>query len=416
MTLHQQPGESQKTVPLPAGDRLTEDQLRLQVSALNATTSGLLVTDLQGTILWVNPAFTHMTGYVPAELIGRKPSLLKSGKQDEAFYRNLWATIKAGKIWRGEIINRRKDGSDYVDDMTITPVRNRAGHITHFVASKQDITAHKQSEQQLRQINQDLARGQIELLAVDEQLRATQAQLVEAEKSASIARLAAGVAHEVRNPLAVLLMGIGCLEDNLRLDDRLSEIVLHDMRDAVERADAIVRELLDFSTPRPLALAVEDLNTVIDHALRLVRHEWTKRGIEVIREFGPTLPPVRIDRIRIGQVFLNLFTNAIHAMPRGGSLTVRTWAKAPGLVGAEVLDTGSGIPTEHLIRIFDPFFTTKPAGVGTGLGLAVAKNILAQHGGQLALANRPTGGVCATVTLPHRRETDHGTQTNPLGG
>ena len=128
-----------------------EQQLRLHTTALEAAANGVLISDAAGTILWVNPAFAALTGYRPDEVMGQTPQLLKSGTQDEAFYRTLWATILAGRVWRGEIVNRRRDGSLYTEDMTITPVRSTGGGITHFIAIKQDISERKRTEDALRE-------------------------------------------------------------------------------------------------------------------------------------------------------------------------------------------------------------------------------------------------------------------------
>ena len=154
--------------------------------------------------------------------------------------------------------------------------------------------------------------------------------------------------------------------------------------------------------------SAHDLNALIDRSLRLVRHELNQRGVNIAREFAEHLSPLRVDRIQIEQVFVNLFINASHAMPNGGQLTVRTYAGENESIAAEVLDTGTGISEQDLPKIFDPFFTTKPVGIGTGMGLPVARGIIAQHGGELKLANRPEGGACAVITFHKPKETPNG--------
>jgi signal transduction histidine kinase len=155
-------------------------------------------------------------------------------------------------------------------------------------------------------------------------------------------------------------------------------------------------------------VADEDLNSAIEKSLKLVRHDLVKAHVNVATDFADNLPSLKLNRGKMEQVFINLFVNAVHAMPRGGTLTVRTRAQSPqqhngspdaGSVVAEVLDTGTGIPAEALARIFEPFFTTKPTGVGTGLGMCVVKNILERHGGTITMANRPEGGAVATITF-----------------
>ena len=386
-----------------------EEQLRLQGEALAAAANAIIITDYAGVVRWVNPAFTKLTGYTAEEMIGANPRILKSGEHDPAFYRQMWETIKSGQVWRGDVVNKRKDGSLYAEEMMITPVRNDGHEITHFIAIKQDVTERKRAQEQLQQLNADLARSQLELLETYENLKRAQAELIQAEKLEIVGRLAAGVAHEVRNPLAILAMGLGFVEGNLPPNQPTTTQVFENMRDAIVRADAIICELLDFSSPRVLNLTDQDVTKLADRSLLLVKHELRRRKIEIVREYAPDLPAQRVDRIRIEQVFVNLLMNAIHAMAEGGRLTVRTLRDSTGAVMAEIRDTGPGISAAHLAKVFTPFFTTKPVGIGTGLGLAVAKSILAQHGGELTLANQPSGGVCARIIF-HKtdKEAGHG--------
>jgi signal transduction histidine kinase len=249
-------------------------------------------------------------------------------------------------------------------------------------------------------------------------------QLIQAEKMESIGTLAAGVAHEVKNPLAILQMGINYLVKKVPVEDENVAMVLQEMREAIHRADSITRSLLEFAASKQLQVKPEDFNQLIMETLKMVRHELSKNNIELVRDFSEGLPLVAVDKTQIQQVFVNLFVNAIHAMPTGGTLTVRTFVKAMTetthhegsrkadhfwvgdmAVVAAVEDTGTGISQEHLARIFDPFFTTKPTGVGTGLGLAVSKKIIELHGGTIDIRNKPLGnGVRVTMTLRTHKE------------
>ena len=386
-----------------------EEQLRLQGEALAAAASAIIITDYAGVIRWVNPAFTELTGYTAAEVIGANPRIFKSGEHAAEFYRQMWETIKSGQVWHGDVVNKRKDGSLYTEEMVITPVRTAGSELTHFIAIKQDVTERKRAHEQLQQLNADLARSQLELLETYENLKRAQAHLVQSEKLEMVGRLAAGIAHEVRNPLAILAMGLGYIESSLPPNQPAADAVLGNMRDAIVRADAIISELLDFSSPRVLDLTDQDVSKLADRSLLLVKHELSRRRITVVREFTSGLPVQPVDRIRIEQVFVNLFMNAIHAMPDGGQLTVRIFRNATGSVVAEINDTGTGIPAHLVGKVFEPFFTTKPVGSGTGLGLAVAKSILIQHGGDLKVANRPGGGVNACMIFHNNTEANHGT-------
>ena len=261
---------------------------------------------------------------------------------------------------------------------------------------------------ELSQSRENLMHALADLQKSHARLRDTQLQLIQAEKMESVGRLAAGVAHEVKNPLLTILLGVEYLERLPTAQEHDVRDVLHDQKDAVERATTVINELLDFAAPSELHTQPEDLNAVIERALGLVRHAVTEARVTVARELEPGLPGVPLDRKKIEQVFVNALMNAIHAMPGGGTLTVRTYSAlgaaaaapaAPGpvldgvAVTAEIDDTGTGIREEHLAKVFDPFFTTQPPGKGTGLGLSVVHQIVQMHGGTVDLSNRPEGGA-----------------------
>ena len=274
----------------------------------------------------------------------------------------------------------------------------------------------KRAEDQLRQTNLDLARREQDLRRTlrsleksHHELRQTQLQLIQSAKMESVGCLAAGVAHEVKNPLTTLLMGVEYLERHLGTDDPELVSVLRDMDDAVKRANRVILGLLDFSAPGDLALEELQLNEAIDAALGFVRLECTKRRATIVRDLALDLPVLRLDRNKIEQVFVNLFLNAIQAMPDGGTLRVHTEIGLPEdrataqvcgtippdeiLVIATVEDTGTGISPQHIHKIFDPFFTTRKTGQATGLGLAVVKKIVELHGGHLGVRNLPESGA-----------------------
>jgi PAS domain S-box-containing protein len=334
-------------------------------------------------------------------------------------------------IENGEVLLNREEsltdlhGRKRWHSTTKVPLRNNDGQIVGLVGISRDITARKEAEEKLQQANAELERSKTELEKVfadlqksHDELKSAQFQLIQAEKMQSVGRLAAGVAHEVKNPLAILGMGIDYMTKNLASPDQNVALILNDMNDALKRADAIILGLLDFSVPRALDLHSEDLSGIVDQSLALVKHEVTHNPIKLVRELAADLPPIHVDKQKIKQVLVNILTNAIHAMPSGGTLTVRTFAKqlAESEVGhdagwrladrfragetvviCETLDTGTGIPTEKLVKIFDPFFTTKATGKGTGLGLTVTKKIVELHGGTIDIRNRPEGGVVVTL-------------------
>ena len=275
-----------------------------------------------------------------------------------------------------------------------------------------DIISRKLAEEALRKALANLQKSH-------EQLKASQMLLINAEKLEITGRLAAGVAHEVKNPLAILAMSLDYLSRVLPgMDENVAD-VLKDMRDAIRRADTIILGLLDFSASEKLKLQPGDLNSVIEKATLLVRHNRKSNRVELVKNLAPDLPPVAIDQHKAVQALVNLFSNSIDAMPDGGTLTVSSYFKQPvntareagaqtsaqslgeaTIVVVEINDSGSGIPPDKLSKIFDPFFTTKPPGKGTGLGLTVTRKIIELHGGSLQITNKQEGGARALLLFP----------------
>ena len=243
----------------------------------------------------------------------------------------------------------------------------------------------------------------IQQAAADEALKIAQMQLIEVAKLESVGQLAAGVAHEVKNPLAIALMGLEYLSSTVAIKSGEEAMALKDTKEAILRADNIIRELLLFSMPATLERKLQDLNAIVERAAYLVHHEARKRRITTKNDLAQDLPHIQLDDIKIEQVLVNLCMNAIDAMSEGGVLLIRTRANQREIGFAEVVvdveDTGPGIPAESLEKVFDPFFTRKPKGKGTGLGLTVARRIIDMHKGKIAISNRPEGGTRATITF-----------------
>ena len=293
-----------------------------------------------------------------------------------------------------------------------------------FHTRKVAITGPKGKRRYLLGISEDITARHVaeaKLSEANAQLKATQDQLIQLEKLESVGRLAAGVAHEVKNPLALILMGVEYLSEEIKPDDPNIPVVVEEMRAAVHRADKIVRGLVDFSSERQLDLQLVSVNNTLEHVLMMVRHEITKSNITVERDFAEDLPAIKVDNTKFEQVLVNLFMNAIHAMqtsPRVGYLWLRTRTgvsmdqqRNEGLrVGAqlrmgapvvfiEIEDNGVGIPREYLSKVFDPFYTTKPTGMGTGLGLTVVKKIVEIHQGKIDIRPNQSGGTTVTLTI-----------------
>jgi PAS domain S-box-containing protein len=356
------------------------------VTAIEQSEEAVVITDTDGSIEYVNPAFTHITGYSREEALGQNPRMLKSGKQDLAFYQQLWATILKGEIWRGEIVNRRKDGSFYTEEMSIAPVRSTHGEVTHYIATKEDVTKRKSLEAQVRQ----------------------------ATKMEAVGQLAGGVAHDFNN-LLTIISGYGQL-----LRERLSAQDLGQMEEilkASDRAAALTRQLLAFSRRQILTPQVLDLNSVVANLEKMLRR-LIGEHIEFTTVQQSGLGRVKADPGQVEQVIINLAVNARDAMPEGGKLTIETanvdldgaYARrhagaVPGpYVMVAVSDTGIGMNAETLAHMFEPFFTTKEKGKGTGLGLATVYGIVKQSVGYIAVYSEPGHGSTFKIYLPRVEE------------
>ena len=248
-------------------------------------------------------------------------------------------------------------------------------------------------------------------------LRVTQLQLIQSEKLDSLGRMAAGVVHEIRNPLMMILTGVKVLSKRLGNADGSTQQLLKDMTESVERADRIVGGLLSYARDQALDLVPADLHATIEKSLLLVKHDLGQARIIVVKDLDESLPLVRLDEFKIQQVFVNLLTNAIHAIGQDGEIRFTTSLEAltqgthvgyrmsdryrPGerVAIIRIEDSWPGIPKEYVKKVFDPFFTTKPTGQGTGLGLSVSRQIVEMHDGTMDIGNRDTGGARVTITL-----------------
>ena len=400
-----------------AEERVTQSEA-LYHSLVENLPQHILRKDLDSRFTFANQRFCALLGRTLEQIVGKTDFDFFPAALAEKYQQDDQEVMRTGKNFETEEENRPPGGDITYVNVVKTPIRDAQGRITGIQAIFWDITERKLAAQQLQKAHAELARNEQALRKSHEELKSAQLQLIQAEKMESIGTLAAGVAHEVKNPLAILLMGVNFLDKTLPATDENVATVLKEMHEAIARADSITRGLLEFAGSQTLAVTAEDLNQVLEQTFRLVRHEMAKQGVALIKELGEGLPQVGADKNQIQQVFVNVFMNAIHAMPHGGTLTVRTYEKeltetaffqgaraaAPLWVGdrvvvVEVDDTGTGIAEENMSRIFDPFFTTKPTGVGTGLGLPVTKKIIELHGGTIDIKNIPGGGVRVAITL-----------------
>ena len=425
------------------------------------------IAGLDGRISFANDKFVEISQYSREELLGQDHRIVNSGYHDQAFFAEMWRTIAGGLPWQGVIRNRRKDGNCYWVATTIVPVIGTDGWHDRYISMRTDITHLKRTEEQIMLFATDLERHvaertrelsltkaeleadiesrnraeaellkrNAELTELNSRLTQAQEQLLQSEKMASVGQLAAGVAHEINNPIGYVHSNLGALENYLgdlfKLMDgyqgaeaamqpdhaavqalqRLKSSVdlgflkqdlpalMSESKEGITRVRKIVQDLKDFSRAGgEEEWQWADLHQRLDSTLNVAASEIKYRA-DVSKRYG-SIPDIECLPSQLNQVFMNLLVNAAHAIQGArGAITLSTGQEGDS-VWVEVADTGSGIAKENLSRIFDPFFTTKPVGKGTGLGLSLAYGIVQKHNGRIEVTSEPGEGATFRVILP----------------
>lgn len=352
-------------------EKLLRERLQLFHSAFEHSNDAIIITGVDGKMIDVNSAFTNIYGYTREEAIGKSTAIVQSKHSTKEFYTEMWNSLTRDNQWRGEIINRKKDGTEIPIWLSITPIYLGEEKIG-YMGIESDISERKNLEQ----------------------------QIIQTEKLATIGQLAAGIAHEIGTPLNI----ISGNAEFMLLDMKVSDPGHQELQTIIEqtkRMSLLMRQLLDFARPKVLSLQSTDINGVIKNVLNFIRLQFKKGEIEIVTRLEDNLPEVYGDPALLYQVFLNVIVNAFQAMARKGTLTIRTETagkrKSVRKVKIEIADTGEGIPPEHLEKIFTPFFTTKEPGKGTGLGLAVTSRIVQEHNGTIDIKSEFGKGTVVTI-------------------
>jgi PAS domain S-box-containing protein len=367
-------------------DRITAEEERQRLAtAIEQAAESIVICDNQGTILYVNPAFEKTSQYTKKEAVGKSTSLVEAIGPGEDKHKNLWKMLRSGRVWKGRLTNRKKDGTLYEEDATISPVINAKGQICNYVAVKRDVTQEVLLEKKLRQ----------------------------AQKMEAIGTLAGGIAHDFNNILAAI-MGFAEISQLSLPEDNTVRLHLDEVLKASYRAKSLVNQILTFSRQKECETKPIRIAVIVKEAIKMLRATLPST-IKIVQAVDTSTGAIVADPTQIHQIMMNLCTNAAHAMEKsGGTLTVslrdiyfnqEMAIHSPDLQEGEyveliVKDSGHGIEPQILERIFDPYFTTKELGKGTGMGLSVVHGIVKTYNGAVTVKSEEGRGTTFQILIP----------------
>jgi PAS domain S-box-containing protein len=368
--------------------RFMEAELRKASQAIEQSPSTVMITDIIGSIVYSNPKFTELTGYTKEEVIGKNPRILSSGETIDEDYRELWQALKNGREWSGEFHNKKKNGELYWESARISAIKDASGEITHFLAVKEDITEKKQLTAEVEARNQEIADNQL---------------------LAGIGKMASMIAHDLRNPLSSIKMGMQILQN--QTDQAIGEQeveLIHIGLEQVQYMESILSDLLSFSRPDQLNSEWLAIDKLLDTSLISIQKQADIHKVTIKTYYQTGLPTIYVDKTKIRQVFSNLIINAIEAShlsdkenQQQAEIIISAFLNTTELgtkIEVQIKDNGIGFDNSTLEKLFEPFFTTKAQG--TGLGLAIVKRIIEQHNGLISIRSQYMQGTEVSISLP----------------
>ena len=365
----------------------SESQMRMMSKALDGAANLIVITDPDANILYVNPAFSKVTGYSGEEVLGNNPRILKSGKHDQVFYDKMWSVLRTGENWQGTLVNQCKNGREIYVETVITPVFDNTDTLTHYIAVQEDVTEKLQLEQQFQR----------------------------AQRMEVMGLMAGGVAHDLNNILTPLLLAVDVLKSSPT--PKQQENVLNTVEDSVQRGAGIIRQILTFARGTEGEKQHFKMQPLLKEVIKLIS-ETFPRSIRIRSKIANDISTLFFDPNQLHQIAMNLVVNARDAMPNGGVITIGAenvsiekpmqflnLVASPGAyVRLFVEDTGMGIDKKQIEHIFDPFYTTKSEGKGTGLGLSTILGIIKSNRGMIHVNSEKGKGTCVDIFIPVAQE------------
>lgn len=366
----------------------TEDRRRILEAAVEAASDSIMVTDVEGVIRYVNPAFSRITGWDRTEAVGRNPRILMSGRQDEAFYQRMWDTLEAGRTFRGRFVNRRANGKEYTQEATITPIFGDDGAVEHYVSVARDVTEKELLEN----------------------------QLVLAARSHAMGQVVDGVSHDFKNLLGIVRAQVDLAEAACE-EGRLPREELDEIGRAAERGADLVRKLFTLGRTEAVGRTSVSLTEIVAQMRPALRAVLPGSVTFDVQTPAGDAMVVWADRGSIEQILVNLVVNSRDAVAPGGRVSVDLarvkgpepdseavvlgeWEGSPeGAIRLRVRDDGEGMDAATLEHAFKPFFTTKPRDHGTGLGMPMVARMARLNGGTLAVSSAPGAGTTVSLFL-----------------